>query len=77
MAIPMRNPLKLLATAIANSAKPYTVAAIKMKIFRRPVRSDRCPPMTDAAMSTPDCASVPRKIWRGTSCSALPILSSR
>ena len=77
MAMPTRNPLKLLATAITNIARPYTTAAVRTKTFRRPVRSESLPPTREAATTTADWASVPRKICRGTSASALPILSSR
>jgi hypothetical protein len=77
MAIPTRKPLKLLAMAITNSARPYTIDAVRTKIFRRPVRSESLPPMREAATRTTDLARVPRKICCGTSASALPILSSR
>ena len=77
MAMPTRKPLKLLATAITNSARPYTIDAVRTKTFRRPVRSESRPPRSDAATTTTDWTSVPRKICCGTSASALPILSSR
>ena len=77
MAMPTRKPLKSLATAIMNNARPYTIDAVKTKIFRRPVRSETFPPMREAATMTADWASVPRNICCGTSSLALPILSSR
>jgi len=77
MAIPTRKPLKLLAIATTNNAKPYTIDAVRTKTFRRPVRSESLPPMREAATRTTDWARVPRKICCGTSASALPILSSR
>ena len=49
MAMPTRNPLKSLAMAITNSARPYTTDAAKTKIFRRPVRSESLPPTREAA----------------------------
>ena len=36
--MPIRKPLKLLAMATTNSARPYTIEAEKTKIFLRPVR---------------------------------------
>ena len=77
MAMPTRKPLKSLATATANIARPYTIDAVRTKIFRRPVRSESLPPMSEAAMTTADWTRVPRNIWYGTSASALPIFSSR
>ena len=47
MAMPTRNPLKLLAIATANIARPYTIDAMKTKIFLRPVRSESLPAMSD------------------------------
>src|ERR1022692_639392 len=35
MAMPTRNPLKWLAMAITNNARPYTTDAARTKIFRR------------------------------------------
>ena len=43
MAMPTRKPLKLLAMAITNNARPYTTNAVRTKIFRRPIRSERFP----------------------------------
>ena len=77
MAMPTRNPLKLLAMAITNNASPYTTDAARTKIFRRPVRSESRPPMTEAATTTAAWASVPRNICSGTSALAVLILSSR
>ena len=77
MAMPTRKPLKLLALATTNNARPYTIDAVRTKIFRRPVLSESLPPMTEAAIMTADWASVPRNICCGTSAWALPILSSR
>ena len=77
MAMPTRKPLKLLAMAITNIARPYTIEAVRTKIFRRPVRSESLPPTRDAATRTTDWTRVPRKICCGTSASVLPILSSR
>ena len=77
MAMPTRKPLKLLARAMTNIARPYTVAAPRTNSFRRPVRSDSRPPIREAATTTVDCTSVPRNTWPGTSSSAVPILSSR
>ena len=77
MAMPTRKPLKSLATAITNIARPYTMDAVITKILRRPVRSESLPPMREAATTTTDWASVPRNICCGTSALALPILSSR
>ena len=54
-----------------------TIAAAKTKTLRRPVRSESLPPTRDAATTTTDWTRVPRKIWCGTSASALPIRSSR
>ncbi len=36
MAMPTRKPLKWLAMAITNNAKPYTINAVRTKTFRRP-----------------------------------------
>ncbi len=77
MAMPTRKPLKSLATAITNNARPYTIDAVRTKIFRRPVRSESFPPRRDAATMTADWTSVPRNICCGTSALAVPILSSR
>ena len=77
MAMPTRKPLKSLATAITNNARPYTIDVVRTKIFRRPVRSESLPPMKEAATMTADWASVPTNICCGTSAWALPILSSR
>ena len=77
MAMPTRKPLKSLAMATTNSARPYTIAAVRTKTFRRPVRSESLPLISEAAMTTPDWVSVPRKICCGTSAAALPIFSSR
>src|SRR5437868_4632662 len=41
MARPTRNPLKLLATATANIARPYTIDAVKTKIFLRRVHEEQ------------------------------------
>ena len=62
-----RKPLKLLALATTNNARPYTSDAVRTKIFRRPVRSESLPPMTEAAAMTADWASVARNICCGTS----------
>ena len=43
MAMPTRKPLKLLAMAMANNARPYTIDAARTKIFRRPVQLSRVP----------------------------------
>jgi hypothetical protein len=75
--MPTRNPLKSLAMASTNIARPYTVAAVRTKTFRRPVRSESLPPMSEKATTTTDWTRVPRKICRGTSASALPIFSNR
>ena len=75
--MPTRKPLKVLARAITNSARPYTSDAVTTKILRRPVRSESRPPTRDATMIAAAWTSVPRKIWCGTSASALPIFSSR
>ena len=77
MAMPTRKPLTLLAAATTNIANPYKIDAARTKTFRRPVRSDSLPPIREAATTTTDWTSVPRKICCGTSASALPILSSR
>ena len=77
MAMPTRKPLKLLAMAITNNARPYTIDAVRTKIFRRPVRSESFPPRREAATMTADWTSVPRNICCGTSALAVPILSSR
>ena len=76
-AMPTRKPSKLVAAATTNIATPYTTEAVSTKIFRRPARSDRRPPIRDAATTRTDWTSVARKICRGTSSSALPIFSSR
>src|SRR5580693_4272838 len=39
MAMPTRKPLKLLAMATTNKARPYTIDAARTKIFRRFIRS--------------------------------------
>ncbi len=77
MAMPTRNPLKSLATAMTNIATPYTIDAAKTKSFRRPVRSESLPPSREAATTTADWTRVPRNTCRGTSSSAVPIFSSR
>src|SRR5664279_4970192 len=43
MAMPTRKPLKVLAIAMTNIASPYTIDAVRTKIFRRPVRSESRP----------------------------------
>ena len=37
MAMPTRKPLNVLAIAMTNIATPYTMEAVRTKIFRRPV----------------------------------------
>jgi hypothetical protein len=34
--------------AMTNMARPYTIDALRTKIFRRPVRSESLPPIRDA-----------------------------
>ena len=77
MAMPTRKPLKLLAMAITNNARPYTIDAIKDEDLppARPIGSLSADER--GGDETADWASVPRKICWGTSVLAVPILSSR
>ena len=70
------KPLKSLTMAITNIARPYITDAMKTKIFRRPVRSDSLPLISEAATMTADWASCRGRSVR-PSASVLPILSSR
>lgn len=49
MAMPTRKPLNVLATAMVNIARPYTIDEAQTKIFRRPVGSESLPLMREAA----------------------------